>query len=184
MSSSSFIVSASASYRYWFGRRGGVRSESGFPCARAGVGTSSGCRQIGSASSVADVTTISVGAQLIPVDKVSLSVGFAWIGLRGHKLTTACLDDGTVLTADNPVCFGDGSDTHLRSQTVFSLSAGYDIRDYLTLRLNFVTLALHPDRDGSRENPIWNELSTISLTAVFRVGGFVASRRADADDLQ
>lgn len=172
------VFSASASYRVWASGSNvplARRRDEGFPCVRAGEGASVACEQIGTVSAIRDITTLSIGANLIPVDHLSISLGFAWLGLRGSRLADACF---TTLT-DDETCLSDGSETHLRSLTSFSLSVGYDIRPYFTLRLNYATLASHPDSDGGRENPIYNELTTISLTSVFRVGGFVAARRAE-----
>ena len=75
------------------------------------------------------------------------------------------------------VSFGDAARNHIRTLTEFSASVGYDFRDYLTLTLAYVTLAYHPDFDGARDHVVWNELTTLSLTLSFRLGGFVAERR-------
>ncbi|MGB5283871.1 MAG: hypothetical protein WBN29_05135, partial [Polyangiales bacterium] len=52
-----------------------------------------------------------------------------------------------------------------------------DIKRWLTVALSYEVWAQHPDSDGSRENPLYNENSRLVFTLTFRADGLYASTR-------
>jgi hypothetical protein len=82
------------------------------------------------------------------------------------------------------VCIDDGSgNDHWRSFSNFRAIVGYDIERWLTLALSYDVWAQHPDSDGGRENPFYNENSRLIFTLTFRADGLYASmkdKRAEA----
>jgi hypothetical protein len=54
---------------------------------------------------------------------------------------------------------------------------GYDFTPYFSGGLSYDTWAAHPDSDGGRENPIYNENTRLIFTLTLRVDGMYASVR-------
>ncbi len=132
---------------------------------------------------VARVFTPAAGVfmNFIPVNRLTLGASFFWFGLRGRAGADAYLPPDQVATAGgNGLTIGDNSDTKWVHFTSFGLSVSYDIFPYLTVGLNYSTLAVRPDSDGSVENWFYNENTTIGATLQFRPSAFVSSRRAAA----
>ena len=167
------------SYRAWLSSSDVVRVRGGdYACDLSGVGSTSACEQAGGVTTTIGTLSVVGQALLIPRPRWTVTLGLALDVSHAHRLSDACV---IVDSSPEPVCFGDSARNHIRTLTEFSASVGYDFRDYLTLTLAYVTLAYHPDPDGARDHVVWNELSTLSLTLSFRLGGFVAARRARAE---
>jgi hypothetical protein len=178
---SGFVLYGWASYRAWLSSSDVVRTRrrDAFACDVSGLGGTSACEQAGGTTTTIGTVTLIGQALLIPRPRWTLALALALDINHAHRLSQACVD---VDTSPDPVCLGDGG-RHVRTLTELSLSVGYDFRDYLTLSLAYVTLAYHPDPDGARDSIVWNELSTLSLTLSFRLGGYVAARRARLSQL-
>jgi hypothetical protein len=163
-------------YRAWLSSSDVVRTRrrDAYACDLSGVGSTSACEQAGGVTTTIGTLSLVGQALLIPKPRWTLTLALALDVSHAHRLSEACV---TVDTSPEPVCFGDAARNHIRTLTEFSASVGYDFRDYLTLTLAYVTLAYHPDFDGARDHVVWNELTTLSLTLSFRLGGFVAERR-------
>ncbi len=166
------------SYRAWLSGSNVIRVRGGdeaFACDLSGVGSTSACEQAGGFTTTIGTLSMIGQVSLIPRERWTLSLALVAEVHHAHRVGEACVD---VLSSPEPVCLaGDRSRDHIRTLTQFSLSLGYDIRDYLTLSLSYEALAYHPDLDGARDRVLFNELSTLSLTLAFRVGGYIASRR-------
>ena len=54
---------------------------------------------------------------------------------------------------------------------------GYDIKRWFTIALSYDVWAEHPDSDGGRENPFYNENSRLIIGLTFRTDGLYASVR-------
>lgn len=171
-----------ATYRAWLSSSDVVRTRrrDAYACDLSGVGSTSACEQAGGVTTTIGTLSLVGQALLIPKPRWTVTLGLALDVSHAHRLSEACV---IVDTSPEPVCLGDAARNHIRTLTEFSASVGYDFRDYLTLTLAYVTLAYHPDFDGARDHVVWNELSTLSLTLSFRVGGFVAAQRARAEAL-
>lgn len=163
-------------YRAWLSSSDVVRTRrrDAYACDLSGVGSTSACEQAGGVTTTIGTLSLVGQALLIPKPRWTLTLALALDVSHAHRLSEACV---VVDTSPEPVCFGDAARNHIRTLTEFSASVGYDFRDYLTLTLAYVTLAYHPDFDGARDHVVWNELTTLSLTLSFRLGGFVAERR-------
>jgi hypothetical protein len=164
-------------YRAWLSSSDVIRTRrrDAFACDVSGVGSTSACEQAGGFSTTIGALSIAGQAVLIPKPRWTLSLSLALDVSHAHRLANACV---VVDTSPEPVCIGDSARNHIRTLTEFSASVGYDFRDYLSLSLAYVTVAFHPDFDGARDRVVWNELTTLSLTLSFRLGGLVAERRA------
>lgn len=167
-------------YRAWLSSSDVVRTRrrDAYACDLSGVGSTSACEQAGGVTTTIGTLSLVGQALLIPKPRWTLTLALALDVSHAHRLSEACV---TVDTSPEPVCLGDAARNHIRTLTEFSASVGYDFRDYLTLTLAYVTLAYHPDFDGARDHVVWNELTTLSLTLSFRLGGFVAERREERD---
>ena len=178
---SGFVLYGVASYRAWLSSSNVIRTRrrDGYACDRSGLGSTSACEQAGGFTTTIGTVSLVGQALLVPRPRWTVALSLALDVNHAHRLPAACVD---VDTSPDPVCLGRGGGRHVRTLTELSLSAGYDFKDYLTLTLAYVTLAYHPDFDGARDSVFWNELSTLSATLSFRLGGYVAARRARADD--
>ena len=72
------------------------------------------------------------------------------------------------------------NETHMRGLTIFTLGATYTPVSYLSLIATYSTQSFHLDSDSTRENPIWNEFSSVSLTAMLSIDGLYRSSSAAA----
>ncbi|MCB9659506.1 MAG: hypothetical protein H6726_17810 [Sandaracinaceae bacterium] len=173
---SGFVLYGWASYRAWLSSSDVIRTRrrDDFACEQSGFGRSTACEQAGGFTTTIGTFTLIGQALLIPRPRWTLSMALVLDVNHAHRLANACVQ---VDTSPTPVCLDDGGD-HVRTLTELSVSVGYDFRDYLTLTLAYATLANHPDPDGERDSVVWNEQSSLSLTLSFRLGGYVAARRA------
>lgn len=127
----------------------------------------------GPTSSVKHWSLLSVLWTLVPVDRLAIGLRYRALWGRGFDLATGCVD-----TLTGPVCLDDGSpNDHWRSFSNFRAIVGYDVKRWLTLALSYDVWAQHPDSDGSRENPFYNENSRLIFTLTFRADGLYAATR-------
>ena len=127
----------------------------------------------GATSAVKYWSRLSVFWTFVPVDRLAIGLSYRALWGRGNDLATGCVD-----TLTGPVCIGDGSvNNHWRSFSNFRATIGYDIKRWLTVALSYEVWAQHPDSDGSRENPFYNENSRLVFTLTFRADGLYASTR-------
>lgn len=169
-------LSGGASYRYWIASRNVAEAstfasspfgdDDGRVCAVADHNdpTSSSC--IGGSARSKHFVAASLGVNLMPVAGLSVGTSFAMIWNKAHDLAPADFTASGV-----PMTLPDESETHLRIATLFSLSIGYRFTRYLNGSLAFVTIAPEFDDDGDRENPLWNEFSTLDLNLTFSLDG-------------
>jgi hypothetical protein len=181
-------------YKHWFatsnnavlGERDPVRGVStiqyagdpvGYGCEAAVVPddpTVSRTRQCNpGATTGRDYLNATVALVVVPLPRVSLSTSFTWLWTRADSLRSFDVrDTGAIVGPGADTARGD-TKTHWRNATYFSLSVGYDIASYLSLTASYATYALNINENGAfLENPIWNEKSTVSLTANFRFDAF------------
>jgi hypothetical protein len=127
----------------------------------------------GAASAVKYWTRLSAFWTFVPIDRLAIGLRYTAAWGRGHDLATGCVD-----TATGEVCIGDGSpNDHWRTFSNFRASIGYDIRRWFTLALSYDVWAQHPNSDGGRENPFYNENSRLLFTLTFRADGLYAATR-------
>ncbi|MDH5490681.1 MAG: hypothetical protein OEY14_01780, partial [Myxococcales bacterium] len=95
-----------------------------------------------------------------------VSAGWTTLWLLGHPLAEANVETltGTVPLPDDQ--------THWRILTLFNVGAAYDVTDYLNLAFTYSTFGSSLDSDATRENPIWNENTSISLTGTVAIDQF------------
>jgi hypothetical protein len=133
----------------------------------------------GPTSSVKHWSRLSVFWTFVPIDRLAFGLNYTALWGRGNDLATGCVE-----TLTGPVCIGDGSpNDHWRSFSNFRAIVGYDIKRWFTLALSYDVWAQHPDSDGGRENPFYNENSRLIFTLTFRADGLYAStkdKRAEA----
>ena len=155
-----------------------------FPCrvapapggGRGGANTDT-CN--GAASATKHTSRLSVFWTFVPIDRLAFGLTYTALWGRAYDLAIGCVD-----TLTGPVCIDDGSgNDHWRSFSNFRAIVGYDIERWLTLALSYDVWAQHPDSDGGRENPFYNENSRLIFTLTFRADGLYASmkdKRAEA----
>jgi len=145
------------------------------PCRIApglgGIATVDTCG--GGASSIKMTTRLSVFWTLVPIDRLALGLGYTALWAQANDLAVGCIE-----TATGPVCLDDGSpNQHWRSFSNFRATIGYDIKRWFTIALSYDVWAQHPDSDGGRENPLYNENARLIISLVFRADGLYASVR-------
>ncbi len=145
------------------------------PCRIApgpgGIATVDTCG--GGTSSIKTTTRLTVFWTLVPVDRLALGLGYSALWAQANDLAVGCVD-----TATGPVCIDDGSpNQHWRSFSNFRATIGYDIKRWLTIALSYDVWAQHPNADGGRENPFYNENSRLIISLTFRADGLYASVR-------
>ncbi len=127
----------------------------------------------GATSSVKHWSRLSVLWTFVPVDRLAIGLRYRALWGRGFDLATGCVD-----TLTGPVCIGDGSsNNHWRTFSNFRAVVGYDVKRWLTLALSYDVWAAHPDSDGGRENPFYNENARMIFTLTFRADGLYAATR-------
>ena len=72
---------------------------------------------------------------------------------------------------------GGSANDHWGSFSNFRAVVGYDIKRWFTLALSYDVWSQHPDSDGGRENPFYNENARLIFTLTFRADGLCASTR-------
>jgi len=174
-------LSLAGSYSHWFARQNVATTESDYGChiIDPSGNVSPVCNQIPGYSSTRDTATASLAVSYAPTDNLSLSTSFAMVWAFGHPLADACFD---TLSSDEPVCLGDGSPTHLRGLTSFSLGAGYTLTDYLSATLAMSTTSPQLDTDGSYEMPLFNERTQVSLSATLDIDALYRRSASGGDD--
>jgi hypothetical protein len=110
-------------------------------------------------STVRDSVSVGGSAFLLPGGPLGISASFSGTWNFGHDLKPHEVD-----TLSGPVTVEDNSDTHMRGLTTFGLGAVYFPTGYLFVSLSYDTPAPHLDSDASRENPIWNERSQVTVS--------------------
>ena len=127
----------------------------------------------GTASAVKYWTRLSAFWTFVPIDRLAIGLRYTAAWGRGHDLAAGCVD-----TATGEVCIGDGSpNNHWRTFSNFRATVGYDIKRWFTIALSYDVWAQHPNADGGRENPFYNENSRLLFTLTFRTDGLYASTR-------
>ena len=174
-------LSLSGSYSHWFAQQNVPTTESDYGChiIDPSGNVSPICNQIPGYSTTRDTATASVAVSYAPTDSLSLSTSFAMVWAFGHPLADACFE---TISSDEPVCLGDGSATHLRGLTSFSLGAGYTLTDYLSATLAMTTTSPHLDTDGSYEMPLFNERTQVSLSATLDIDALYRRSASGGDD--
>jgi hypothetical protein len=149
-----------------------------FPCRVApapggGGGSVSSDTCYGANSSTKHTSRLSVFWTFVPVDRLAFGLNYTALWGRANDLAIGCVETLTGL-----VCVDDGSaNGHWRSFSNFRAIVGYDIKRWFTLALSYDVWAQHPDSDGGRENPFYNENSRLIFTLTFRADGLYASTR-------
>jgi hypothetical protein len=149
-----------------------------FPCRVApapggGGGSSNNDTCFGANSSTKHTSRLSVFWTFVPVDRLAFGLSYTALWGRAYDLAVGCVE-----TLTGPVCIDDGSaNDHWRSFSNFRATVGYDIKRWFTLALSYDVWAQHPDSDGGRENPFYNENSRLIFTLTFRADGLYASTR-------
>jgi hypothetical protein len=127
----------------------------------------------GATSAVKHWTRLSAFWTLVPIDRLAIGLRYTALWGRGFDLATGCVD-----TLTGEVCIGDESpNDHWRTFSNFRAIIGYDVRRWLTLALSYDVWAIHPNADGGRENPFYNENSRLIFTLTFRADGLYAATR-------
>jgi len=119
--------------------------------------------QAGGSSAVGHSFTFGLSASLAVLENMSIDGSFTWWWQQGRGLA-----DAEVPVASAPggvVVLGDGSDSHLRLLTWFTLGVGYDITDWVNASLTYACLTSEFNPDATRRNPFWNVDSSVALTA-------------------
>jgi len=145
------------------------------PCRIApgpgGIATVDTCG--GATASIKTTTRLTGFWTFVPVDRLALALGFTALWAQVNDLAVGC-----VQTATGEFCVDEeGGTGRWRTFTNFRATIGYDIRRWLTIGLSYDVWAQHPDSDGGRENPLFNENSRLIITLTFRADGLYASVR-------
>jgi len=171
-------LGATASFWGWFaGSNVALGPSDILPCRIApGPGGGGGFDTdacFGATSAVKHSTRLSVFWTLVPIDRLALGLGYTAVWARGFDLATACVD-----TLAGEVCIGDESaNNHWRTFGNFRATIGYDVKRWFTVALSYDVWAVHPNADGGRENPFYNENARLIFGLTFRADGLYASTR-------
>ena len=171
-------VGLTAAFWGWFaGSNVVLGPDDVFPCRVAptpgGGGSSNTDTCFGANSSTKYTSRLSVFWTFVPIDRLAIGLSYTALWGRAYDLAIGCVETLTGL-----VCIEDGSaNDHWRSFSNFRAIVGYDIKRWLTVALSYDVWAQHPDSDGGRENPFYNENSRLVFTLTFRADGLYASTR-------
>lgn len=164
---------ADLSYTHNFAGSNVTSTESDYPCQVVDINAPQVCGQVGGASTISDAVLTTLSASITPVEKLTFDVSFSWWWRLGRGL-----GDASVPTVSGPIVLEDGSDTHWRNLTWFTLGVGYDVTDWVNASLGLSTLTGQLDPDGSRRNPFYNVDSVVSLTATFALDALYTTMTA------
>lgn len=129
----------------------------------------------GGPSNISDSISLTVGASLAPIDRLSVDASFNWRWRRARGLADAVVPvEGA---PGGEVTLSDGSDTHWRNDTTFDVSVSYDVLDWLGLSLGFSTATSQLNPDGSSRNPFYNVDSAVYLTTAVTLDKLYTSVR-------
>lgn len=165
-----------AAFWGWFAGSNVVLAPSDItPCRIApgpgGIATTDTCG--GATSSTKTTTRLTGFWTFVPIDRLAIGLGYTALWARANQLAVGCID-----TATGEVCIDNGSPTgRWRTFSNFRATIGYDIKRWFTIALSYDVWAQHPDSDGGRENPFYNENSRLIFTLTFRTDGLYASVR-------
>lgn len=145
------------------------------PCRIApgpgGIATTDTCG--GATASTKTTTRLSAFWTFVPVDRLALGLSYTALWARANELAVGCID-----TITGEVCVDDGTpNERWRTFSNFNVTIGYDIKRWFTIALSYDVWAQHPDSDGGRENPFYNENSRLIIGLTFRTDGLYASVR-------
>lgn len=149
-----------------------------FPCRVApapggGGGSANNDTCNGLNSATKHTTRLSVFWTFVPIDRLAIGLSYTALWGRAYDLAIGCVE-----TLTGPVCIDDGSaNDHWGSFSNFRAVVGYDIKRWFTLALSYDVWSQHPDSDGGRENPFYNENARLIFTLTFRADGLYASTR-------
>ena len=157
-------LGANTSWAYRIGGSNVVLTDDPLPQTHATPGLDqAGDSQVGGASRVGHDVTLGLEASLSPIENMSIDATFTWWWQQGLGLADACVAVDTSPTGET--CIEDGSDTHMRLATWFTLGVGYDVLEWLNASLTYGHLTGEFNPSGSRRNPFWSIDSELSLTA-------------------
>jgi len=158
----------------------GYRCEAAVEPSAADGTRTRGCN--GGATTGRDYINATIAFVLVPASRVSLSTSFTWLWTRADSLRPFDVTDTGAIVAPTTDSRRGDNQTHWRNASYFSVSVGYDVASYLSLTASYATYALNVNETGGfLENPIWNEKSTVSLTANFRFDAFYSQMRESSD---
>ncbi|HEY8427912.1 MAG TPA: hypothetical protein VIL20_06035 [Sandaracinaceae bacterium] len=143
------------------------------PIAAQGVGEPVGldaplCDQVGGATASRDMMVTGLTG-ILTFDNLSITAQFLFIMLYGYELAPAYIH---VATSPEPVMIADGSPSHWRNFTYFTIVVGYQFTPWLNVSLgiqNHPVYASAYNPDGSIRNPIFTPDTSAYLTASFQL---------------
>lgn len=172
-------LGVTSAFWYWFaGSNVVVAPDDVFPCRVAptpggGGGTIDADSCTGPLSATRHWTRLTGFFTLVPVDRLALGLTYTTLWARAFDLAVGCVE-----TLTGEVCVDDNSgNDHWRTFSNFRFAIGYDITPYFTATASYDTWAQHPDSDGGRENPFYNENTRFLFTLAIRLSGLYASVR-------
>ena len=167
------LLGLNARYTHNFQGTNGTTTESSYPCFQLD-GAQTRCSSTGGPSSDSDSLIATLFASLSPLDDMTLDMSFTWWWRFGHELADAKVP---VDSAPNGyIVVEDGSDTHMRLATSFSVGASYNIVSWFNLAFTVNTFSSEFAADGSRRNPFFNVYdTTLDLTATVVLDQFYTS---------
>jgi hypothetical protein len=160
----------SSTYSYRVATRNVVLARENYPQRTASAGLDRDNptdAQVPGLSRVDHEGTIGLTADVSPLENLVVGTSFTWWWNHGAPLADACLDtmDTLISASGDELCIEDESETHTRLLTWFTLSAGYQITDWINAEVGYSHLTSEFNPYGTRRNPLWSIDSLVSLTA-------------------
>jgi hypothetical protein len=152
----------SGSYTHFWGGSNVATTATSYPCQIAEpLTTGIACSQTAGFSTVRDWFIATLAAQLVVLPGFSVNTDFTYWWQLAHGLA-----EGTTDTLAGPVVVGDGSATHFRNLTWWTLSASYQFFDWMEASIGLSTLTSQRNPDQSRRNPFINPDTELRLSAL------------------
>ena len=127
-----------------------------------------GCDQLGGVTGTRDTILAGLAVTWVPLAGLSFFGQFVFFNTYGFELAPAYIN---VDTSQDPIQIDDGSPTHWRNFTYFTVAVAYDILPWFNLALGFqnsANVAPAWNADGSVRS-IFNPDSQVYLSATFQI---------------
>ncbi|MBZ0122203.1 MAG: hypothetical protein K8H88_34735, partial [Sandaracinaceae bacterium] len=125
-------VAGTFGYRRWWATSNVSRTASPYPgnCFQPSPGEVPVCTQAGAQSTDRDIFIAGLSVTITPIGALSINLSGFYFATYGHELAT-----GVVPINGGTIDVADGSPTHWRAFTYFSLAVGYDFLPWLNVQL-------------------------------------------------
>lgn len=155
-------IAAGVSYRRWWAGSNVVLARTG-QCL-SGQGPTEGSPCDGASATEADRVSTSLTINVTPVEHLTVTLQGAWIFINGHGLADAVVDP-----LSGQLVIPDGSPSHWRAFTYYTLALAYDFVEWLNVSVSIANSSfIEPffNDDGSVRSP-FNPNTQLGLSATF-----------------